>query len=175
VASSISLQMKWSIFAERRFPSQTTRCDINCMFAHSDTCLVFPSTLPGITRLVVSTQAFCFIPRKNPFRVLIAYIAKHSLFDTFILCCIFVSSISLIIEKPEDSIMATEDQCPSLGLDCRNLQPGHTFYVNCPRSVSDDGWNTFFGACGTPEENGCCATKAMLNAFSIMDQVWQLR
>lgn len=131
--------------------------------------LAYLSTL--LIRLAVPSQAFGFIPRLNPVRVVIAFIAKHSLFDTFILSCIFISSLSLILEKPEDSIIVTEDECPSMGLNCTNLQPGQTVWINCPRSVSDDGWDTLFGACGTPKENSCCATKAMLNAFGILDQV----
>ena len=125
---------------------------------------------------VSNHKAFGFIPRTNPVRVVIAFVVRHTFFDNAILCCIFISSLTLMIERPLDSIVSQESQCPSPPgfVDCKGLQPGQIQLVTCPQEVTDDDWNRTYGVCGSADEHPCCQTKAMLETFLIMDQVFTM-
>mmetsp|Transcript_8879 Transcript_8879/g.23151 ORF Transcript_8879/g.23151 Transcript_8879/m.23151 type:complete len:1940 (-) Transcript_8879:70-5889(-) len=125
---------------------------------------------------VSNHKAFGFISRTNPVRVIIAFIVRHAFFDYAILCCIFISSLTLMIERPADSIITQDNQCPAppAFVDCRGLEPGQIQLVNCPQDAQDDDWNRVYGQCGSAEEHPCCQTKAMLETFVTMDQVFTI-
>jgi hypothetical protein len=63
-------------------------------------------------------KALGLLSVRNPFRLAVAYLVHHIYFDRFIILCIFATSITLVIEQPDDWIRGSETHCPRAGLDC---------------------------------------------------------
>lgn len=121
--------------------------------------------------IIPDHKAFGFLPRKNIIRSTFALIIKHWLFDTLILVCILVTTVMLIIDEPEGSILARRCPSPPEVLDCRNLVPGQTIEINCARSTEEEDWGKLYGPCGSDDEPPCCFRKYRQETFRIMEIV----
>jgi len=106
----------------------------------------------------------------NVLRKCLSFLVHHAVFENFIIICIFCSSITLIIEVPDDWIVGSAHHCPSTGLDCSNATlPGHTI-INCERHANSPDFGRVFPACGMPGAHACCGVvskNAILKALDI--------
>lgn len=105
---------------------------------------------------------------KSTLRLCAAYVVHHPYFDRFIILCILATSATLIWEQPDDWIRGSASNCPVVGLDCSGASfPGHTV-INCERNAQDANFGRVHSACGTPEENGCCAIVRRNNIIKVL-------
>ena len=63
-------------------------------------------------------KALGFLGVKNQLRLMVAFLVHHPYFDRFIVVCIFATSVTLVMEQPDDWIRGSEAHCPQAGLDC---------------------------------------------------------
>lgn len=111
-------------------------------------------------------------PDENPIRRTANKIISHPIFDNAMLLCILVSSLILILEQPDDQIIAAACPTPPEVLDCSGLPVGHMDSVLCPRRADHPDFGRTYFACGywnparTP---ACCAVVERTRVFWAMD------
>ena len=129
---------------------------------------------------VPNHRALGILPPKHPFRLLMAYIAHHPLFDQLILLCILISSIMLAIESNFPTLSVIANYCPVNGLDCSGRFPGQLSHPNvaedyvCPRYQEQENYDKIFGACGSKDEPDCCEAVRQNAILTTMDTVFTI-
>mmetsp|Transcript_14436 Transcript_14436/g.35315 ORF Transcript_14436/g.35315 Transcript_14436/m.35315 type:complete len:906 (-) Transcript_14436:124-2841(-) len=113
--------------------------------------------------------AFFLLKPKHPFRVAVAAVVQHPVFESFILISIIITSVTLLIERPEWTVQANSCPNPPAYLDCLGLPPGQTTQVNCPRHVDDPLFGKVWGVCGSDDEPDCCHVAGIVTTFQRMD------
>jgi len=125
-----------------------------------------------LVRIVPHPALRVFKP-KNPLRLLVSWLVYHPTFEFFIMTCILITSITLLLERPDDSWIGSDSNCPDVGLNCSLVMfPGQSNQLNCPRDARDPDFGRVWGACGTPDEAPCCVIKERLKIFQVLDQIF---
>jgi hypothetical protein len=134
-------------------------------------------------------NSFGYFKPMNPMRRLIAYIVRHPIFDNMILTCIFITTILLLVERPEDPMIVA--QCPITQpifrgqlqgerLDCSVVEtsyPGHTGNINCPRSPDSPMFGKVYETCDSNYRDkvpSCCETMQKLTIMQRMDKIFAI-
>ena len=124
--------------------------------------------------------AFFFMGTKNPLRIAAAVVVRNYAVEMFILLLILVSSITLMVERPDDVIVSDDANCPPppLYLNCSGLaaEVGQTVQINCPRDIGP-----FFGKVFQPCDSSlkqdipsCCAIKSKMAVLGVLDKIFTL-
>uniref|UniRef100_A0A6T8D018 Ion transport domain-containing protein n=1 Tax=Cryptomonas curvata TaxID=233186 RepID=A0A6T8D018_9CRYP len=132
-----------------------------------------PFTVPDHT-------SFFVMGTKNPVRVAAAVIVRNYAVEMFILLLILVSSVTLMIERPDDVILSDDSNCPSPPsfLNCSGLAAvlGQTAEINCPRKESPL-FGKIYQPCDSAMKNDvppCCAIKSKMTVLGVLDKIFTL-
>ncbi len=132
-----------------------------------------PFTVPDHT-------SFFVMGTKNPVRVATAVIVRNHAVEMFILILILVSSVTLMIERPDDVILSDDSNCPSppYFLNCSGPASvlGQTVQINCPRKESPL-LGKIYQPCDSAMKNEvppCCAIKSKMAVLGILDKIFTL-
>ena len=132
-----------------------------------------PFTVPDHT-------SFFVMGTKNPVRVAAAVIVRNYAVEMFILLLILVSSVTLMIERPDDVIVSDDSNCPSPPsfLNCSGLAAvlGQTVRINCPRKETPL-LGKIYQPCDSALKNDippCCAIKSKMTVLGILDKIFTL-
>eukprot|EP00960_Hanusia_phi_P041825 755164-Hanusia_phi.AAC.7 len=127
---------------------------------------------------VANHRSFFILPRKHPIRVFVAFCIQNPIFETFILLCILITSVTLLIESPDASFIAAACPMPPEQLDCRGSAaiPGQTVNINCPRNALDTNFGKLWQPCNATSGDipPCCAIAYQNNILSTMDVAFTL-
>eukprot|EP00292_Cryptomonas_paramecium_P002249 CAMPEP_0113729636 /NCGR_PEP_ID=MMETSP0038_2-20120614/42674_1 /TAXON_ID=2898 /ORGANISM="Cryptomonas paramecium" /LENGTH=1415 /DNA_ID=CAMNT_0000661529 /DNA_START=107 /DNA_END=4352 /DNA_ORIENTATION=+ /assembly_acc=CAM_ASM_000170 len=125
---------------------------------------------------VADHNAFFVLGPSNPLRLWAAAVSKHSVVEGLMLVIILASSITLLLESPDDIVVSSDKNCPPAPgfLDCSGASTlGQADMVNCPR---EDG--PFFGKafppCGSQGQPGCCSIKAKMAILVVLDIIFTI-
>ena len=124
--------------------------------------------------LIPEHRAFGFLRQTNAFRMLCAAAIKHRYAENFIFLCIFITTVTLLIERPDDTIVAAACPVAPSYLNCSGLEPGQVANVNCPRTPREDDWGRVYAPCTAPESERapCCHVVERTEVFTSMDMVF---
>lgn len=122
-------------------------------------------------------KTFFFLTSRNPFRKLLAKVVYHPIFENFVLVCILVTTVTLILERPDDTII--RDACPDPPnfLNCSGLPPGQTREINCARDAKDPDFGKVWESCDSKNSDmvpPCCSIKFRIELFQQMDVIFTL-
>jgi hypothetical protein len=125
-------------------------------------------------------NSFFVMSTRNPVRVAAAVIVRNYAVEMFVLLLILVSSITLMIERPDDIILSDESNCPSPPsvLNCSGLAAvlGQTVQVNCPRKEGPL-LGKIYQPCDSALKKdvpSCCAIKSKMTVLGVLDKVFTL-
>jgi len=125
---------------------------------------------------VADHNAFFVLSPSNPLRRWAAVTSKHPVVEGLLLAVILVSSITLLLEAPDDFVVSSDKNCPPAPgfLDCSGAATlGQAEMINCPR---EDG--PFFGKafppCGSIGAPGCCGIKSKIAVLNVLDVVFTI-
>ncbi len=120
-------------------------------------------------------KSFGVFATDNPVRILAGSICQHSLFDhVFILLCILITTILLLFEKPEWSLVSSTCPRPPENLDCSGLSPGHEI-TNCQYHARHPDFGRVWKPCNHTEPGEvapCCRDVVLVEAFAITDKIF---
>jgi hypothetical protein len=122
-------------------------------------------------------NALFILSPTNPFRLFIASIAQNPVFETIILISILISSVTLVIETPQDAFTAELCPKPPEFLNCSGLPAGQTQSINCPRFPEEADFGRVFEPCDSPnvaDRPACCAVVNKMQAFGSIDYVFTI-
>jgi hypothetical protein len=124
-------------------------------------------------------RSFFVLHRTNPVRMYCAALVQHPVFENLILLCIIVTTVTLLFERPDDTIIT--DACPRAPsyLNCSGLGVGHVDSINCPNNAGDENFGQVYRPCGPDDGSGrpepsCCFSQLRSDAFATTDKIFTL-
>ena len=122
-------------------------------------------------------KAMFFLKPTNFFRVCVAAIVQHPIFERLILVAILTTSVILCIDHPMQAIEGDPHNCPAEGLNCSGLSPGQTELINCDRSPTDENWGRVWAACDSADSQNihpCCWARSQQNVYNVLDKFFTI-
>jgi len=122
-------------------------------------------------------NSFGFLTKNNPVRLACAAVAQHPLFETLILGCIFVTTITLLLERPDDGTVAAACPTAPAFLNCSGLAAGQVVEINCAREETEETFGWVWDACDAEDSDRippCCEVAARVRVFTSMDTVFTI-
>eukprot|EP00286_Rhodomonas_abbreviata_P016608 CAMPEP_0181339070 /NCGR_PEP_ID=MMETSP1101-20121128/29019_1 /TAXON_ID=46948 /ORGANISM="Rhodomonas abbreviata, Strain Caron Lab Isolate" /LENGTH=1004 /DNA_ID=CAMNT_0023449933 /DNA_START=425 /DNA_END=3439 /DNA_ORIENTATION=- len=131
--------------------------------------------LKGYTRHVRFPEynSLIWLSVNSKLRIWVAFLVHHPLFDNIILLCIFITSVTLLLERPDDTIIADHCPRPPQFLNCTGLPPGQTEEINCGRDEKEPDFGRTWAPCDADEGYPpCCFIVSRVETFASMDIVF---
>ena len=126
---------------------------------------------------IPSHASFGFLSKANPVRIVCAAIAQHPIFENLIILCIFITTIMLLLERPDDGTVAAAcPQAPDF-LDCSGLPPGQVVEINCARNEKDEQFGWVWDRCDARDSGripACCSVASRVKVFTYMDTAFTI-
>jgi hypothetical protein len=117
-------------------------------------------------------RALGFLGAENIMRKCLSFTVHHPVFESFIILCIFCSTITLIIDEPDSRIIGSPQNCPASGLDCsKAILPGQII-INCERDVKHADFERVFSSCSLPGAHNCCGVITKNNILGTLDTIF---
>lgn len=117
-------------------------------------------------------RALGFLGRENILRKSMSFTVHHPVFESFIILCIFCSTITLIIDEPDSKIIGSPKNCPASGLDCSQATLPGPIIINCERNVKHADFGRVYSSCGLPEAHDCCGVVTKNNILNTLDTIF---
>lgn len=124
-----------------------------------------------------SKKTFFIFSSQNRFRTMAGRLVYSPIFENFILICILITTVTLILERPDDIIIG--DACPKAPsfLNCSGLPLGQTSEINCARDLTDPNFGRVWESCDSKNKDmvpPCCNIMFRIKLFKEMDIAFTL-
>lgn len=124
---------------------------------------------------VPDANSLVCLKTNNPLRKWVAFIVHSRHFDNIVLIFIFITSVTLLLERPDDTIIADACPKPPAFLDCSGLGPGQTEQIACARDEKEPDFDRVWSACDSDgPKPPCCNIVKRVETFRNMDVVFTL-
>ncbi len=122
-------------------------------------------------------KTLCLVSSRNQIRAFLGKIIYSPIFENAILVCILVTTVTLILEQPDDFFVGDACPEPPLFLNCSGLPPGQMTELNCARESTDPGFDKVWESCDSANSDmvpPCCEVQFRIKLFRQLDIAFTL-